>query len=135
MNADVSAIFVQRSCATESVLEMSKTEIQRTDRANSSENLMDDLKRLRQPLAGESALANALNPMVREGDLYEKLPDHRVHCYACAHNCNIADGGRGICRGRSRCRGGFSRRLIVWARLGVLSRGVCGQNARKEQTD
>ncbi len=58
------------------------------------------LERLRKPLAGESDLAAALNLMVREGELYEKLDNGRVHCYACAHNCTISDGGRGICQVR-----------------------------------
>lgn len=73
----------------------------RTDRAENDErDLLPELAGLRKPLAGESALANTLNAMVSEGALYEKLPDNRVHCFACAHNCNIADGGRGICQVR-----------------------------------
>lgn len=73
----------------------------RTDRAEHDDrDLMPELANLRKPLAGASALANTLDAMVAEGALYEKLPDNRVHCYACAHNCNIADGGRGICQVR-----------------------------------
>jgi pyruvate formate lyase activating enzyme len=83
-----------------------KTAIRRTDRAEgNASDLTRDLARLRKPLAGESELASALNVLVREGDLYEKLPDNRVHCYACAHNCNIADGGRGICQVRYNVNG------------------------------
>lgn len=55
---------------------------------------------VRRPIAGESDLESAVNHLVREGDLYEKLPNDRVHCYACAHNCKINDGGRGICQVR-----------------------------------
>jgi pyruvate formate lyase activating enzyme len=69
----------------------------RTDRA--SENLIRDIP-VREPLAGKSDLASAVNAMVREGDLYEHLPDNRVHCIACAHHCKISDGGRGICQVR-----------------------------------
>lgn len=43
---------------------------------------------------------SAVNGMVREGVLYEKLTENRVHCFACAHNCKINDGGRGICQVR-----------------------------------
>lgn len=70
----------------------------RTDRAEPIE--FDMLAKLRKPLAGESELADALNRMVRPGELYEKLDGGRVHCYACAHNCAINDGGRGICQVR-----------------------------------
>lgn len=61
---------------------------------------MEDLAKLRKPLAGESDLVQALNRMVREGELYEKLPDNRVHCFACGHRCKISEGGRGICQVR-----------------------------------
>lgn len=82
---------------------MSKQEIsiRRTDHAESGErDLEGEIRKLRKPIAGESELAEQLNLMVREGDLYEKLPDQRVHCFACAHHCKIADGGRGICQVR-----------------------------------
>lgn len=85
---------------------MSKAEIRRTDRArrthsaDESAALTGKLMPLRKPLAGESALANELNTMVRQGDLYEPLENNRVHCFACAHHCKIADGGRGICQVR-----------------------------------
>jgi pyruvate formate lyase activating enzyme len=34
------------------------------------------------------------------GELYEKLPDNSIRCYACAHRCLIKDGLRGICKVR-----------------------------------
>lgn len=68
----------------------------RTDRAESNETLIQ----VRLPLAGASALASDLDRMARPGDLYEKLEGGRVHCYACAHNCHINPGGRGICQVR-----------------------------------
>src|SRR5574342_101829 len=55
---------------------------------------------IRKPIAGESALSNITNALVREGDLYKKLEGNRVHCYACAHHCKINDGGRGVCQVR-----------------------------------
>ncbi len=69
-------------------------EMRRTDRAGSQPSAV------RKPLSGDIHLAEELNAMVREGDLYEKLSDKRVHCFACAHNCKINDGGRGICQVR-----------------------------------
>jgi pyruvate formate lyase activating enzyme len=75
--------------------------IRRTDRASEeAPDLQKEIARLRKPIAGESDLANAVNLMVREGDLYEKLPDNRVHCFACGHHCKINEGGRGICQVR-----------------------------------
>jgi pyruvate formate lyase activating enzyme len=35
------------------------------------------------------------------GLLYEKLSDHRVQCYACAHRCRIPEGKKGICKVRT----------------------------------
>jgi pyruvate formate lyase activating enzyme len=45
-------------------------------------------------------LAEILDAHTKEGELYEKLPDNRVSCYACGHRCTILDGLRGICRVR-----------------------------------
>ncbi len=56
--------------------------------------------KLREPLAGDVALTDITNALVREGALYEKLDNNRVHCYACAHHCKIGDGARGICQVR-----------------------------------
>ncbi len=62
--------------------------------------MVNALIHLRPPLAGKIELAKITNALVREGDLYEKLADARVHCFACAHHCKINDGGRGICQVR-----------------------------------
>lgn len=35
--------------------------------------------------------------MTREAMLYEKLPDNKVHCFLCAHNCRISPGKVGFC--------------------------------------
>nr|BAL58521.1 hypothetical protein HGMM_OP2C071 [Candidatus Acetothermum autotrophicum] len=45
-------------------------------------------------------LAELLDTRTREGELYEKLEDKRVRCFACAHRCVIFDGKRGICQVR-----------------------------------
>jgi pyruvate formate lyase activating enzyme len=50
-------------------------------------------------------LADILDQLTVEGELYEKLDDHKVRCYACGHRCVIFDGQRGICKVRCN-RGG-----------------------------
>jgi pyruvate formate lyase activating enzyme len=38
--------------------------------------------------------------MTVPGELYERLPDAAVRCYACGHRCLIREGRRGICKVR-----------------------------------
>jgi pyruvate formate lyase activating enzyme len=45
-------------------------------------------------------LVDILDQMTVEGELYEKLEDNALRCYACAHRCLIRDGKRGICQVR-----------------------------------
>jgi pyruvate formate lyase activating enzyme len=45
-------------------------------------------------------LEELLDRMTVEGELYEKLEDNALRCYACAHRCLIRDGKRGICHVR-----------------------------------
>jgi pyruvate formate lyase activating enzyme len=45
-------------------------------------------------------LADTLARLTKEGELYEKLPNRRVRCYACGHRCLIPEGRQGICRVR-----------------------------------
>ncbi len=55
------------------------------------------------PAKEASPFAQALDGRVAEGalgPLYEKQPDNKVRCYACAHRCLILDGLRGICKVR-----------------------------------
>ena len=47
-----------------------------------------------------STLADRLDVLSREGELYEKLDDHDLRCFACAHRCLIREGRRGICQVR-----------------------------------
>ncbi len=47
-----------------------------------------------------TTVANVLDSLTREGELYEKLPDGAVRCYACGHRCLIRVGRRGICKVR-----------------------------------
>ena len=45
-------------------------------------------------------LADTLAKLTKEGELYEKLPNQRVRCYACGHRCLIPEGRQGVCRVR-----------------------------------
>ena len=47
-----------------------------------------------------SPLEDLLARRTREGELYEKLPQGRVRCFACGHRCVIPPGRDGICRVR-----------------------------------
>ncbi len=47
-----------------------------------------------------TALAERLARLTREGELYEKLPDSRLRCFACGHRCLIPPGRDGVCRVR-----------------------------------
>ncbi len=45
-------------------------------------------------------LAEVLDTLTVEGELYEKLEKNKVRCYACGHRCLIFEGQRGICKVR-----------------------------------
>jgi pyruvate formate lyase activating enzyme len=47
-----------------------------------------------------TSVANVLDAMTVPGELYERLPDQAVRCYACGHRCLIREGRRGICKVR-----------------------------------
>jgi len=47
-----------------------------------------------------STVAEVLDTLTVQGDLFEKLPDGAVRCYACGHRCLIREGKRGICKVR-----------------------------------
>jgi len=47
-----------------------------------------------------ATLADILDARAKEGELYERLDDNKVRCYACGHRCVILDGLRGICKVR-----------------------------------
>jgi pyruvate formate lyase activating enzyme len=62
-----------------------------------------------------STLADVLARETREGDLYERLPDGRLRCYACGHCCPLPDGAIGVCKVRFN-EGG--RLLVPWGYVG-----------------
>ena len=47
-----------------------------------------------------TTIATILDDLTREGEVYEKLEDGSVRCYACGHRCLIREGRRGICQVR-----------------------------------
>jgi len=52
------------------------------------------------PIAQPMTLGEILTRLTVEGELYEKLPDNRVRCYACGHRCLIPEGRPGVCKVR-----------------------------------
>jgi len=45
-------------------------------------------------------LAQLLDSLTREGELYQRLEGDKLRCYACGHRCLIPEGQRGICKVR-----------------------------------
>jgi len=43
-----------------------------------------------------SPLGELLARYTREGELYEKLSNERVRCFACGHRCLIPPGQQGV---------------------------------------
>jgi len=74
-------------------------------------------RRARDAVKPTSSLGETLSRLTREGELYEKLPEGKVRCYACGHRCLILDGHDGICRVRFN-RGGTLQ--VPWNYFGAL---------------
>jgi pyruvate formate lyase activating enzyme len=51
------------------------------------------------------SIGEYLDTLTVTGDLYAKLPNNEVRCFACGHRCVIRDGRRGICQVRFNQRG------------------------------
>jgi pyruvate formate lyase activating enzyme len=64
-----------------------------------------------------SPLAVTLSDLTREGEIYERLPDNALRCYACGHRCLIPEGREGICKVRYN-EGGRLR--VPWGYVGAL---------------
>lgn len=62
-------------------------------------------------------LADTIDRMTVEGELYEKLPGGKVRCFACGHRCLILEDTRGICQVRYN-RGGTL--LVPYGYVGAL---------------
>ncbi len=90
----------------------------RTDRAEGGESdLMDQLASLRKPIAGDVPVSQIINPLVTEGELYEKLDNKAVRCFSCGHECVIKPGGRGICQVRYNLGG---KLYVPWGYIAAL---------------
>ena len=64
-----------------------------------------------------TTLADVLDKLTVTGELYDKLPDGSVRCFACGHRCLIREGRRGICQVRFN-QGGELR--VPWGYVGAL---------------
>jgi pyruvate formate lyase activating enzyme len=62
-----------------------------------------------------ATLAEVLARETQEGDLVETLPDGRLRCYACGHECPIPEGAAGVCKVRFN-EGGRLR--VPWGYVG-----------------
>ncbi len=62
-----------------------------------------------------SNIGDLLDQLTVEGELYEKLDDNAVRCYACGHRCLIRDGKRGICQVR------FNRDGVLYVPHGYVA--------------
>jgi AmmeMemoRadiSam system radical SAM enzyme len=47
-----------------------------------------------------TTIAETLDQLTVTGELYKKLSDNTIECYACGHRCKIREGKRGICQVR-----------------------------------
>ena len=47
-----------------------------------------------------TTVQEVLESRTRAGELYDRLDDGSVRCYACGHDCLIRDGRQGICKVR-----------------------------------
>ncbi len=73
-----------------------------------------------------TTLDELLGRLAREGELYERLPEQRVRCYACGNRCVTPPGQRGICKVRWNEDG----RLLVYSRASSSIRGDSDASAR-----
>ncbi len=64
-----------------------------------------------------TTIGEFLDRLTVEGELYEKLDDNAVRCYACGHRCLIRDGRRGICQVRFNRQG---RLQVPWGYVAAL---------------
>jgi pyruvate formate lyase activating enzyme len=46
------------------------------------------------------SLAELLSHATRDGELYDVMPDGRLRCYACGHECPLPEGAIGVCKVR-----------------------------------
>src|SRR5687768_13489720 len=64
-----------------------------------------------------TTIGDVLDTLTVTGDLYKKLSDNTIECYACGHRCKIREGRRGICQVRFN-EGGELR--VPWGYVAAL---------------
>lgn len=64
-----------------------------------------------------TTVANYLDALTHEGELYEALPDQSVRCYACGHRCLIREERRGVCKVRFNRHG---KLFVPWGYVAAL---------------
>lgn len=64
-----------------------------------------------------TTVADLLDSLTLEGELYQPLAENAVRCYACGHRCLIREGRRGICKVRFN-RGG--KLFVPWGYVSGL---------------
>jgi pyruvate formate lyase activating enzyme len=64
-----------------------------------------------------TTIGEYLDTLTVTGDLYKKLDDNTIECYACGHRCKIREGRRGICQVRFN-EGGELR--VPWGYVAAL---------------
>lgn len=74
-------------------------------------------RRLKVKEVQQLPIARVLKEFSREGELYRRLDDGKVECFACGHRCVIFDGLPGVCRVRYN-EGG--KLYVPWGYVGAL---------------
>jgi pyruvate formate lyase activating enzyme len=64
-----------------------------------------------------TTIGDLLDTLTVTGELYKKLDDNTIECYACGHRCKIREGKRGICQVRFN-EGGELR--VPWGYVAAL---------------
>ena len=64
-----------------------------------------------------TTIGNLLDTLTVTGELYKKLSEDTIECYACGHRCKIREGRRGICQVRFN-EGGELR--VPWGYVAAL---------------
>lgn len=64
-----------------------------------------------------TTIGELLDTLTVHGELYKKLSDNTIECYACGHRCKIREGKRGICQVRFN-EGGELR--VPWGYVAAL---------------
>src|ERR1041384_1511198 len=64
-----------------------------------------------------TTIGETLDQLTVTGELYRKLSDNTIECYACGHRCKIREGKRGICQVRFN-EGGELR--VPWGYVAAL---------------